>query len=222
MEWPTWRNWGEGSTDDDGELGRGETPRRTGAGGGRVLGGYLFEPPAPVRRRTSGDFSSSKWYKEGREVTRRSANPVAYQRQHIPGRREDVIFGLLVCSVCGAGILGAAFMESRRAGRLRREGLRIQGTVIGYREVWFESSKKWASIICFTDNLGRRVEFSPSVRLGRKWPLGRTVKVIYLPDKPNSARVESWWELLFTTLALLVFGTTVIGLPVAAVIVAGH
>jgi hypothetical protein len=133
-----------------------------------------------------------------------------------------VVFGLLVCSICGAGILGAAFMESRRVGRLRRDGLRIQGTVIGYKEVWVDSSKKWVSIICFTDNLGHRVEFSPSVQTGRKWPPDRTVKVIYLPDKPNSARVESWWELMFTTLALLVFGTTVIGLTVAAAIVPGH
>ncbi len=128
-----------------------------------------------------------------------------------------MIFGFFVCLICGIAILGVAFTEGRAAGRLRRDGLRTRGTVVDNVEVRGDSGKVWVPVICFTDNLGCPVEFSPSVRTGRKWPPGRTVKVIYLPDRPHAARVDSWWELRFIALLLLVFGTALIGVAFGAV-----
>ncbi|MEV8631672.1 DUF3592 domain-containing protein [Streptosporangium sp. NPDC051023] len=129
-------------------------------------------------------------------------------------------FGFLFCLICGLAIWGVAFAVNRAASRLRREGLRAQGTVIDNVEVRGDSGREWVPVIGFTDNLGYPVEFSPSVRTGRKWPPGRTVKVVYLPDRPHAARVESWSELRLGALGLFVFGAMFIGAAIA--IATGH
>ncbi|WP_165944803.1 DUF3592 domain-containing protein [Saccharopolyspora terrae] len=65
----------------------------------------------------------------------------------------------------------------------------------------------WSPVIAFTDNAGNRVEFTPVAQgSGLTLATGSTVEVIYLPDAPQRAQVNTWSHLLFPGLVACVGG----------------
>ncbi|MFJ1992165.1 DUF3592 domain-containing protein [Streptomyces asiaticus] len=79
---------------------------------------------------------------------------------------------------------------------LRRHGARTSGIVVGQVHVKSDASSNgdghWAPVVAFTDMRGQRVEFKPRVTgTGLGLPTGQPVPVVYLPDKPKSACVDT-------------------------------
>lgn len=81
----------------------------------------------------------------------------------------------------------------RLAFRLRRHGLRVDGRVVG---VGFhvkthkgKPSKSWHSRVAFTDHLGRHQQLSAPQGSGCPGRVGESVAVIFLPDRPDQARL---------------------------------
>ena len=118
---------------------------------------------------------------------------------------------ILLCALGGVTLLTWAFFESRAVLRLRRRGVRTEGTVIdnvpGERRLW-------VPIVVFTDQRGHRVEFDLGMHTRWKRRIGSTVPVIYLPEQAPEARRNVWWQLWLPTFALVLFG----GLLVTAAI----
>lgn len=130
-------------------------------------------------------------------------------------------------SVVAAVVLtGVLCLEGRTVLRLRRAGLRTDGRVIDNvdRTPGHRSKRTWRPVIAFTDIEGYHVEFTPRAGSGRGMPLGHTVKVIYLRDRPWAARTDSWASLWLTStllsVALVQLGWAVTGLG-AQVMAAG-
>lgn len=114
-----------------------------------------------------------------------------------------------ICLASAVVLSGALFLELRSVLRLRSEGLRAEGTVIDNVEKTSERSKKrWVPVIAFTDAEGYGVEFAPRAHSGKSMPVGSTVPVVYLRDKPAAARRNSWGDLWLLThlLAVLLAG----------------
>lgn len=111
-----------------------------------------------------------------------------------------------ICLASAVVLSGVMYLEVRSVLRLRREGVRTEGTVVDNVERTSERSRKrWAPVIAFTDAEGYHVEFAPRAGSGRPLPLGRTVKVIYLRDKPWAARRNCWADLWLGVTLLVVF-----------------
>ncbi len=123
--------------------------------------------------------------------------------------------------ICGIAALGGAFLEGRAVARLRRHGQRVQGTVIDNVRKRSGGSKLWVPVVGFTDNLGYSVEFALRVHARWKRRVGRSVPVIYLPDKPHDARMDSWAQLWLGAFVLLVTGTVLVALAVGLVLQPG-
>ncbi|QPP06055.1 DUF3592 domain-containing protein [Streptomyces bathyalis] len=112
-----------------------------------------------------------------------------------------------ICLTSAVVLSGLFCLEVRSVLRLRREGVRTEGTVVDNVEKTAESRRRWVPVIAFTDTEGYRVEFAPRARSGRPLPLGRTVRVIYLRDSPCDARMNSWGDLWLGITLLAVFLT---------------
>jgi Protein of unknown function (DUF3592) len=123
--------------------------------------------------------------------------------------------------ICGIAALAAAVLEFRAVVRLRRHGRRVQGTVIDNVPTTSRGSKLWVPIVGFTDHLGYPVEFALRVHTSWKRRVDRNVPVIYLPDKPHDARMDSWVHLWLGVVLLLVIGTVLVVLAVGQVLQPG-
>lgn len=116
--------------------------------------------------------------------------------------------------VAGLYALGWGFREVSLAWRLHRRGLRAEGLVVeNVRYVDPDSSgPSWAPVIVFTDNTGNRVEFTPQAHGGGLGlSTGRTVRVIYLPESSQDARVDTWQHLLLPSLLAITAGLVFVG-----------
>lgn len=113
----------------------------------------------------------------------------------------------------GGGVVFASVLclELRSVLRLRREGVRTEGTVVDNVEKASKRKRRWVPVIAFDDTEGYPVEFVPRAQTGRTMPLGRTVRVIYLHERPQAARIDRWADLWFgvTILAAFLIGVTV-------------
>lgn len=110
-----------------------------------------------------------------------------------------------ICLASAVVLSGVFCLEARSVLRLRREGVRTEGTVVDNVEKTSQSKRRWVPVVAFTDVEGYHVEFVPRAQSGRSLPLGRTVKVIYLRDKPWAARMNAWSDLWLATTLLIVF-----------------
>jgi hypothetical protein len=113
-----------------------------------------------------------------------------------------------ICLVSAVVFAGVVCLELRSVLRLRREGVRTEGTVVDNVAKTSERRRRWVPVIAFDDAEGYLVEFVPRAQSGRSMPLGRTVKVIYPHDKPQAARIDRWADLWLgvTLLVTLLIG----------------
>lgn len=120
--------------------------------------------------------------------------------QRVPGKA-----GLVVG---GGAVLGWGSGQIAAAWRLRRSGQIAEGTVV--RNVRLDDSEygpRWAPVIAFTDTAGNRVEFTPpSHGPGKGMTTGSAVEVIYHPDTPQEAQVNSCSHLLLPGLVACIGG----------------
>ncbi|WP_433171687.1 DUF3592 domain-containing protein [Actinoallomurus sp. CA-150999] len=96
-----------------------------------------------------------------------------------------MLFGAL-CTGAGAWCLRLSVREGRLMSRLRRSGLRTEGTVTQRERKRSGDDWTWASVIEFTDGQGRHTEFTSH---GLDLAVGSRVPLLYSPEDPKVARV---------------------------------
>ncbi|MFD7612411.1 DUF3592 domain-containing protein [Streptomyces sp. NPDC059828] len=96
--------------------------------------------------------------------------------------------GLGLAVLVGLVSLWAGAREARLQMRLSRHGLHAEGVVVDQEHQPGDDCS--TPVIEFTDRQGRPVRFRPvATGLGLGLALGANVPVVYLPEKPESARV---------------------------------
>jgi hypothetical protein len=121
--------------------------------------------------------------------------------------------------VVGAAIVVWAWWETLLQGRLRREGVSTDGTVVRYEESdELDGGRRRRSypIVAYTDTAGDRQECQGAgSRSG--WQVGTRVEVLYLPGRPRSARIATAAERV-KAISVLVLGG--LGLMAVGVLIA--
>ncbi|TJZ59124.1 DUF3592 domain-containing protein [Streptomyces piniterrae] len=100
--------------------------------------------------------------------------------------REPSATGIGLAVLAGLAALWAGAREARLQMRLIRHGLRTEGVVVDQEHEPGDDCS--TPVIEFTDRQGRPVRFRP-VATGLGLALGTQVPVVYLPERPASARV---------------------------------
>lgn len=111
--------------------------------------------------------------------------------------------------VIGSLSLGGGIWLLLRRWQLLCRGNRATGSIIDYAERRdLETGEPvFDKIIAFTTAAGRDIRFSNSLGfVGRKPPIGRSLPVIYPPEKPEAAFVLSFVGFWAAPLALIVLG----------------
>jgi hypothetical protein len=130
--------------------------------------------------------------------------------------RFDIIFlagGLLA--------LVAAVKEAKTQRLLDRQGLRAVGTVIRYdRKQDPEGGTSYYPVIAYADAQGIARETNSIVSGKRKWPIGREVPVVFLPQAPAKARIDTNFQRRARVVIPFLVGTVII--TVAIVLMAKH
>ncbi|MFE5813772.1 DUF3592 domain-containing protein [Streptomyces sp. NPDC056479] len=99
---------------------------------------------------------------------------------------ETVAFVLSV--LAGVLCLWAGVREHRLMRLLLRDGVHAEGVVVDQERV--SSEDPWTPVIEYTDRQGRRVRFRPQATgTGLGFATGTHVPVVYLPERPDTARV---------------------------------
>ncbi|MCH6161590.1 DUF3592 domain-containing protein [Streptomyces marispadix] len=128
----------------------------------------------------------------------------------------DAGISFWICLAGAVSFSGVLCLEARSVLRLRREGVRAEGTVVDNVEKAEPRRRRWVPVIAFTDAEGYHVEFVSRVQSGRSLPLGRTVSVIYPRENPWAARIDRWADLWLGVTLLVVMlagdGWALIGL----------
>lgn len=93
--------------------------------------------------------------------------------------------------VLGIGLIAAGWMEFDHTLLLLRKGVRTVGYVKGFREETRDDGNVYFPIIHFTDQHGRERTVPATVGSNSKdQMIGDLVTVIYVPEDPESARVD--------------------------------
>src|SRR4030088_866827 len=99
------------------------------------------------------------------------------------------VLGVVLCAFAGVVCLVSAVRESVVTSRLRRHGVRVEGTVVE-RVHSTGGESDWLSVIEFADRDGLAVRFrahAGGAALALR--IGRRVPVVYPPGTPSAARV---------------------------------
>lgn len=114
-----------------------------------------------------------------------------------------------------------AFLEASIARELRWRGRTAEGTVIrNVRSTDLNTDELQMPVIAFTDIAGNQVEFSPQATgPGMTLSAGSTVEVIYPPEAPHNARVNSRAHLSGPPLLAVIVGLVVQAIVTALVVV---
>lgn len=106
--------------------------------------------------------------------------------------------GLIGYALIIGGVLAllGGVLEVRTRARMRRDGLRLVGTVQrhhAYRSRDTDSpGPTYAPVVRYQDERGQIREFESKVRTSVRRPsVGQQVPVIYLPGRPESARLDT-------------------------------
>ncbi|MBY8886963.1 DUF3592 domain-containing protein [Streptomyces sp. PTM05] len=98
---------------------------------------------------------------------------------------------LYLTVVLGPLLWVAGAFEVRRQRRLGRHGVRTTGTVVRYdRRSTDEGGHVHYAVVVFTDTTGHQHECRSASSGRRKWPIGRSVPVVYLPKAPHQASID--------------------------------
>ncbi|MEU4402768.1 DUF3592 domain-containing protein [Micromonospora orduensis] len=112
--------------------------------------------------------------------------------------------GAVITTVIGGSLVCFALVQARRIRNLRRTGVTVVGTVVGYERT-VDDGALYAPMITFVDERGTRRQFTVAAR--SSWLLhdvGEEVAVIYPLGRPSDPRLTSRAHLLME-----------IGLPLA-------
>jgi hypothetical protein len=130
---------------------------------------------------------------------------------------------LYVMLVAGPLVLVGAAVEARTQRRLRREGVRVEGTVVRH-EVETDASTEGRSalfaIVAYPDAHGATHECRSVSSGTRNWPIGRSVPVVYLPQSPAKGRIDTASQRRMSVGVLLIVGLIFTALPL--VLLAKH
>ncbi|MER0243873.1 DUF3592 domain-containing protein [Streptomyces sp. HSW2009] len=74
--------------------------------------------------------------------------------------------------------------------RLRRGGVQVEGVVVRHREEVKEDGVVRFAVVGFVDAQGGSHEFERGWSGVRGLPVGEKVRVLYLPDSPDRARID--------------------------------
>jgi hypothetical protein len=103
----------------------------------------------------------------------------------------------------------------------REASVLTTGTVVGMQESYDPEGSWYAPIVRFTTTKGEVVEFTSSTKSRpASYGPGDTVEVIYQPDDPHGAQIDTAFERYGASaiLAIVGFGLTVAGVAVAVVV----
>ncbi|MGW3661737.1 hypothetical protein [Streptomyces sp. NPDC005141] len=120
---------------------------------------------------------------------------------------------LALCTGFGLGFLLLAARSTTAAVRLWVRGLRVVGVVTARAA----ADRRGGGLVLFSDHLGRRLVLDPG-RCGRLYglpPVGGSVPVVFVRDRPAAARVWTVRHLLAPAFgwflsSTLAFGTGVV------------
>ncbi|MEV7522001.1 DUF3592 domain-containing protein [Streptomyces sp. NPDC091371] len=102
------------------------------------------------------------------------------------------MIGFVLAVTGGLLCLWGGVRETRLQARLRRYGVRTEGVVVDQKT---EPADDYPTpVIEFTDGRGLPVRFMPvstGTGMGMGMDLGTRVRVVYLPEQPQNARVST-------------------------------
>lgn len=127
-----------------------------------------------------------------------------------PARRKS-ISGALFCAVfllVGSGILVVAGTKAVNSLQLDVSGVTVPGEVVELgKEKDSEGSTVYYPVFRFTTQNG--TEYCVKHDVGSSspvWSMGEKTEMIYLPDKPKTARPNTFWSKYLASIALGIFG----------------
>ncbi|MFD7997084.1 hypothetical protein [Streptomyces mexicanus] len=124
----------------------------------------------------------------------------------------------LVLSALGTGFgLGCLLLAARAAltaVRLWTRGLRVKGLVVGRAP----ADRRHGGLVVFSDHLGRELVLDPGAYapLCGLPPIGRTVPVVYVRERPTAARLWTLRHLLAPSFGWFLSSTVAFGTAAAA------
>lgn len=120
------------------------------------------------------------------------------------------VAGVGLCALAGWACLWAGVRECRLQGRLRRYGVHAEGVVVDRQRL--SSDDPWAPVIEFADRQGRRTRFQPrATGAGLELDVGAHVPVVYLPERPDTARVFTRRHRVVPIVSLSIGGIVFLG-----------
>src|SRR5262245_2150162 len=128
----------------------------------------------------------------------------------------DELPGALTCAGIAVVLLSIGVREAALVWRLRRHGIRPRGVVVdNVRVNSRDSGPSWTPVIAFADRRGHRVEFTPRMLgTGLGLATGREVRVVYMAQHPQTARVLMARHMVGPVLVLLIVGVAFLGIAV--------
>ncbi|MGV4983332.1 DUF3592 domain-containing protein [Streptomyces sp. NRAIS4] len=128
---------------------------------------------------------------------------------------ETIGIGLAV--LAGLVSLWAGAREARLQMRLSRYGLHAEGVVVDQEHAPADDCS--TPVIEFTDRQGRPVRFRPvATGMGLGLALGTHVPVVYLLERPQSARVFTWKHRLSLIVGLFAGGMIFLGVAIGVLL----
>ena len=134
---------------------------------------------------------------------------VALQVGHVTAAGYELLIGVSM-AVVGVLVLNRQF-------RLERTGERARGTVVGQEReslTGHPGAVSYAPVVRFRTRAGQEIETSTRVGMPAPPRLGRRVRVLYDPEQPTLAEIDTFRERGLTTITPAAF--IVVGAALAA------
>ena len=127
-----------------------------------------------------------------------------------------VLFGLLGLFAVGSGLRQVWTLL-----RMRWFGVRSDGVVLRHKITRHDgTTPMYSAVIGFSDEHGDRREFMNDWRIesARPWPeLGSSVRVVHLPGRAETARMDMVWSKSASLAIRFVVGTVFLAVAVASI-----
>lgn len=117
----------------------------------------------------------------------------------------DPVFGIFIA--VGMALVLGALISAWRTRQFLANAEETDGEVIALKEMQGSKGVTYAPLVRFHASSGRLIEFTDgmSSRPARH-AIGQTVRVAYLPEQPDSARVTGTWAVYFLPMVMLFIG----------------
>jgi hypothetical protein len=142
------------------------------------------------------------------------------------GKTAVVVFGLLFGGIGLGLILGALYTfdhtRSFKAKAMRAEG-KVKELVLSRSGTGSRRSATYSPLVEFDTADGQRIQFTGSVSSNPPaYRPGQQVGVLYLPDDPYSAGIDSFWQQWFLAVLLAGMGSVFATVGIAPIMLAGR